>query len=175
MAIKLIRLTVISLMLITNSCAVNIFDGAKIDSSVTLCCPGNYQDYIEYDLSTDNMPAFLQDYVVAEFEAAFQEKGLIRNDSMSDLHVVLTYNHVNLDAEQYDIDPFIRLESSNVELRYIAVIEIAMFETATAKKVWGGDIRRIHHVTPGEYMHEDRARPDFLQAFRSVLSQYPAQ
>ncbi len=151
-------------------CAQNAM---QIGTNLTLCCPGTYSEYAEYGLSTENMPLFLRDYVTAEFDTAFQEKGLQRNDQMNDLQVVLRYDHINLNSQQEDVDPFVRVESISVQLDYIARIEIEMIESATNNLVWGGTISRIHQVSPGEYMHEERARPAFTQAFRSVLTSYP--
>lgn len=147
--------------------------GSQIGTSLTLCCPGNYENYTEYRLETDNVPLFLRDYVIDELQLALQEVGLERNDTLHDLRVVMRYQHINLNADQEDIDPFIRLESLNVNLNYIARLEIEMFETATNNLIWSGNISRIHQVTPGEYMHEDRARPEFLIAFRRLLEDYP--
>lgn len=145
----------------------------QIGSNLTVCCPGNYGEYQEYSVQTVDMPIFLQDYVTAEFDAAFAEKGLTRNDRMNDLQVLLRYNHINLSSEQESIDPFVRVEAMNVELNYVAAIDIEIRETATDDIVWAGTISRIHQVVPGEYMHEDRARPAFRQAFRALLSSYP--
>lgn len=147
--------------------------GGQIGTSLDVCCPGDYDDYDDYGLTVTNMPIFLRDYVVEEFDTAFQEKGLSRNDQINDLKVELRYNHINLRPEQEDIDPFVRIESLNTELSYVAEIEVLMYETATNNLVWGGSISRIHQVTPGEYMHEERARPEFLQAFRRILENYP--
>ena len=102
---------------------------SQIGSSPLLCCLGDYQNYSEYGL-----PLFLRDYVVAEFERAFDEKGLSRNDQAHDIEVVLAYNHINLYPDQRDIDPFVRMEFLNVELSYIAQINIENAETATRKK-----------------------------------------
>lgn len=146
----------------------------KIGHSVTLCCPGNYAAYEAYSIQTADLPHFLEGYVVEEFDKAFQEKGLERNDRVNDLKVSLRYRHVNLRPEQQEIDPFIRQENINVELSYIATVIIEMRETATDKLVWEGRIQRIHRVSPGEYMHEDPARGAFLMAFREVLARYPA-
>ncbi|NKB34536.1 MAG: hypothetical protein GKR91_15700 [Pseudomonadales bacterium] len=151
-------------------CAQN---SLQIGTNLTLCCPGTYSEYTEYGLSVENMPLFLRDYVVAEFDEAFQEKGLERNDQINDIRVVLSYNHINLNSQQQDVDPFVRVESISVQLDYVARIEIEMIETRSNDVVWGGTISRIHQVIPGEYMHEDRARPAFLQAFRNVLASYP--
>jgi len=98
-----------------------------------------------------------------------------RNDQINDLIVTLSYQHVNLNPEQEDINPFVRQESIDVELRYIAVINISMVETRTGDKVWAGQVSRIHTVSPGEYMHEGRARVAFLETFRDVLRSYPAR
>ncbi|MFK7863530.1 MAG: hypothetical protein AB8B95_04800 [Pseudohongiellaceae bacterium] len=147
--------------------------GMQIGTHLKLCCPGNYSEYTEYALQTQNMPLFLRDYVASEFDLAMQEKGLTRNDQINDLQILLRYNHVNLTPDQQDIDPFARSGTSSAELNYIATLEIEMLETSTAKLVWAGSISRIHSVVPGEYMHEDRARPEFKQAFSKVLEGYP--
>ncbi len=149
--------------------------GNQIGSNLDLCCPGNYDDYSQYRLEVVDMPLFLRNYVVQEFETAFLEKGLRRNDNINDLRVVLSYNHINLQPEQEQINPFVRVESLNVELNYIAEISVQMYETRTNNEVWGGSISRIHHVSPGEYMHEEGARPEFRNAFRELLSSYPAR
>ncbi len=148
-------------------------NGLRIGNTVTLCCPGNYADYEAYGLQTENMPLFLRSWVVEMFDTSFQELGMERNDQINDLLVTLSYQHVNLDPETEDINPFVRQESIAVELRYIAVIDISMRETRTGEDVWAGQLSRIHTVTPGEYMHEGPSRVAFLETFRDLLSNYP--
>jgi hypothetical protein len=169
--VALKNLMLVAVLLLTG-CAQS---GLKIGNSVTLCCPGNYNNYEDYGLQVKDMPLFLSPWIVDMFDAAFQEKGMQRNDQINDLIVTLTYRHVNLNPEQEDINPFIRQESINVELRYIAVVEISMRETATGQVVWSGEVSRIHNVTPGEYMHEDRAKLAFLETFRDLLNHYPSR
>jgi len=165
---KLVAFT--SLVLVLSSCAQT---GMQIGTNLTLCCPGNYAGYSEYGLEMVDIPLFLRDYVSAEFESSFQQKGLTRNDRINDVRVVLTYEQVDLVPGQEQIDPFVRIERLNVELNYIAKINIEIFETRSNDIVWSGEVSRIHQVTPGEYMHEDRARPYFYQAFQSLLESYP--
>ena len=162
--------TLFSLSLLLSACAQF---GGQIGTDLDVCCPGDYDDYDAYGVVVVDMPLFLRDYVVDEFDTAFQEKGLTRNDQINDLRVELRYNHINLEPEQEEINPFVRIESLNVELSYVAEIQVRMFETASNNLVWAGAISRIHQVTPGEYMHEERARPEFLQAFRRILENYP--
>lgn len=147
--------------------------GMQIGTNLSLCCPGDYASYSEYSLEVVNVPLFLRDYVMAEFESAFQQKGLTRNDRSNDVQIVLKYTQIDLVPGQQEIDPFVRIESLNVELNYIAQIEIEIIETRSNDVVWAGSVSRIHQVTPGEYMHEDRARPYFYQAFQSLLASYP--
>lgn len=168
--LKYYKIAILIFVLILTGCAQS---GLRIGNSVTLCCPGSYNDYDAYRVELVNMPIFLRDYVVDEFDMAFQELGLERNDQFSDLVVTIAYQHVNLNSEQQDINPFFRPESITEELNYIAVIDISMRETSTGNQVWGGNINRIHTVTPGEYMHEDRARGAFRNTFRDLLSNYP--
>lgn len=146
--------------------------GHQIGHNVTVCCPGNYASYQAYRIETQNIPEFLSDYVIDEFDAAFQEKGIVRNDRLNDIVVKLSYQHVNLNAEQEDIDPFDRRTGEGFTLRYIATITVEMLEDDDV--VWAGQIHRIHNVTPGEYMHEDNARPEFRNAFRELLASYPS-
>lgn len=157
-------------LFILTSCAQT---GMQIGTNLTLCCPGNYASYSEYGLEIVDVPLFLRDYVSAEFESAFQQKGLTRNDRINDVRVTLRYTQIDLVPGQQEIDPFVRIESLNVELNYIAQIEIEIIETRSNDVVWAGSVSRIHQVTPGEYMHEDRARPYFYQAFQSLLASYP--
>jgi len=121
------------------------------------------------------MPIFLRDYVSAEFDAVVQSKGLGRDDRINDVRAVLTYRHINLDPETEDIDPFVRIESLSAELSYIAQIDVDIYETRSNDLVWAGSLSRIHQVSLGEYMHEDRARPSFYQAFAGLMANYPAQ
>lgn len=169
---KLIHKIFLLLLLpVLSSCALNT---NEIGSNVTFCCPGNYDSYSAYGLQTENMPVFLRDYLIAEFQAAFEEKGLVHDARDNDVQVLLAYNHVNLQTHQEQIDPFVRMETMSTEINYLAVIDITIIETETRNQVWGGSISRAHQVIPGEYMHEDRARPAFRNAFRVVLDSYPS-
>ncbi|MCB1671345.1 MAG: DUF4136 domain-containing protein [Gammaproteobacteria bacterium] len=170
--VKRMKAALLIVMLVFTGCAQT---GLRIGNTVTLCCPGNYADYDAYRLQTENMPIFLRDWIVDMFDTAFQEHGMERNDQVNDLIVTLTYQHVNLDPETEDINPFIRQESIDVELRYIAVVNVSMRETRTGEEVWAGQISRIHTVSPGEYMHEGNARVAFLETFRDLLSNYPGR
>lgn len=147
--------------------------GSQIGHSIHQCCPGNYGEYREYAVELREIPAFLSDYVVAEFDRAFQEKGLSRNDSRNQLRVSLTYRHVNLNPEQEDIDPFERRVEEDVVLRYEATVLVEIRESVSGNVVYAGQINHLHSVTPGEFMHEDRARPEFANAFRAMLASYP--
>lgn len=168
-----IRSLAIALLLtLLQSCAQS---GNQIGANVSLCCPGDYQSYEEYSLLVENVPYFLRSYVVAEFDTALQSKGLRRNDRSDDLQVQMKYNHVNLYPDQQEIDPFVRIESLNVEISYVAAIEVTMTDKQTNEIVWRGSISRIHHVQPGEYMHEDRARGEFTRAFARMLESYPVK
>jgi hypothetical protein len=148
--------------------------GTRIGYAVNLCCPGDYGSYASYGVRTHEMPAFLADYVIAEFDQAFQAKGLERNDRLNDLTVTLAYRHINLNPEQEQIDPFERRTVEDVVLRYAATIVVEMRETNGNRLVWAGQINRIHSVLPGEYMHEERARPAFREAFSEMLDSYPS-
>lgn len=167
------RYTLLALMAVTllAACASG---GPQVGHTVTLCCPGNYQTYRAYGIELQEMPGFLSEYMVAEFDAALQDKGLVRNDRLNDLVVTLSYQHVNLNPDQEDIDPFERRIEEEQMLRYVANIVVEMRETDTGREVWAGRINRIHTVLPGEYMHEEGARPEIRDAFTQMLESYPA-
>ncbi|MGM0634169.1 MAG: hypothetical protein ACQETO_13495 [Pseudomonadota bacterium] len=148
-------------------------DFMQIGAATTLCCPGDYESYESYGVVNDNLPGFLADYVVAEFDAAFQEKGLVRNDRLNDIEVTLQYNHINLNPDQEEVDPFDEQIQPEERLRYVAQVQILMHESDTGEAVWSGQINRIHSVLPGSYMHEERARPAFREAFLEALQSYP--
>ncbi|MBT3529469.1 MAG: hypothetical protein HOF74_11340 [Gammaproteobacteria bacterium] len=170
---KGMRVTLFAICLIfLSSCTQT---GTQIGTSLTLCCPGDYENYQAFGLEVVDMPIFLRDYVTEEFDAVFQGKGLSRDDRFNDIRVVMSYRHINLDPDTEDIDPFIRVESISSELRYIARIDVNIYETRSNDLVWAGTISRIHQVSPGEYMHEDRAKPSFYQAFSTLMADYPTQ
>lgn len=164
------RLTAAMLGLLLAGCAQ---DFMQIGAATTHCCPGDYESYHSYGVVDDSLPGFLREYVVEEFDAVFQEKGLVRNDRLNDIVVTLQYNHINLNPEQEDVDPFDEQIQPEERLRYIAQVQILMHETDGGEEVWGGQINRIHSVLPGSYMHEERARPAFREAFREALNSYP--
>lgn len=159
-------------VILLSTLAACVSTGHQIGHNVTICCPGDYASYQSYAIETQDMPEFLSDYVINEFDAAFQEKGVVRNDRLNDIVVKLSYQHVNLNAEQEDIDPFDRRSGEGFTLRYIATINVEMLDDNEV--VWAGQIHRIHNVTPGEYMHENAARPEFRNAFRELLESYPS-
>ncbi|MBU2097660.1 MAG: hypothetical protein KKD00_02785 [Gammaproteobacteria bacterium] len=164
------RIFLVSIAFLLVGCAQT---GAQIGHSIHQCCPGNYMEYRDYGVELREIPAFLSDYVVAEFDRAFQEKGLTRNDNRNQLRVALTYRHVNLNPEQEEIDPFERRVEEDIVLRYEATILVEIRESASGKVVYAGQINHLHSVTPGEFMHEERARPEFANAFRAMLGSYP--
>lgn len=166
----LIRTIAVTLILTLTACTST---GSQIGTSMSLCCPGDYASYDSYGLESKDMPLFLRDYVIEEFDAVFQQKGLEREDHVNDIRIVLSYNHINLNPEQEGIDPFVRVESFTTQLSYIAELKVEIFETRSNDLVWAGSVSRIHQVGPGEYMHEDRARPSFQSAFQRLLSNYP--
>ncbi|MDX1492239.1 MAG: DUF4136 domain-containing protein [Pseudohongiellaceae bacterium] len=163
----------IALTLFLSACGS--YSGLRISNDVTLCCPGDYAAYDSFAVETIELPVFLRGYVSEAFTQAFSERGMTLNENASDLIVKLSYRHVSLDADQQEIDPFMRMESMNVELHYIANIDIEMRERQGGEVVWGGTISRIHSVQPGEYMHEGPATDAFLQTFRDLLTQYPSR
>ena len=171
--LKRMKTALLAVVLIFTGCAQS---GLRIGNTVTLCCPGNYRDYEEYRLQTENMPLFLSDWVVEMFDSAFQERGMERNDQINDLIVTLSYRHVNLDPETQDVNPFVRQETIDVELRYIAVVECLNARNSNRRRGLGwGQVSRIHTVSPGEFMHEGPARVAFQETFRDLLANYPGR
>lgn len=171
------------LLMVITLCACTQ-NSLKIGNAVNICCPGDYASYHTFGVETEELPLFMRDYVVEEFSHALAGRGLTRNDQINDLRVTLSYRHVNLNAEQQHIDPFVRQpivegeivdgENIDVELRYVATIDIVMRETETDKIVWAGEVHRIHTVSPGEYMHTPRAVAAFRETFEDLLQHYPA-
>ncbi|MFT5691023.1 MAG: hypothetical protein ACI92E_000348 [Oceanicoccus sp.] len=167
---RVVILLLVCCTLAVSGCAQT---GSQIGKNLRLCCPGDYVSYREYGLEVVDMPLFLADYIATEFTAVLEEKGLIRNDRVNDVKVVLRYKQVDLVPGQEVIDPYVKNESLNIELSYIATVEIDIIETQSSDLVWAGSVSRVHRVRPGEYMHEDRARPYFYSAFQSLLVSYP--
>jgi len=142
----------------------------RIGNGVDICCPGDYANYHSFNVETHELPFFMRDYVVNEFISALEQRGLHYNEQVSDLQIALVYRHINLNADQQQIDPFVTQsiidgESVETELRYIATIDIIMRESTTNKVIWAGEVHRLH--TP-------RAIAAFRESFRDLLQHYPA-
>ncbi|MEJ6678899.1 MAG: hypothetical protein QNL34_02055 [OM182 bacterium] len=87
-----------------------------------------------------------------------------RNDQAHDIEMVLAYNHINLYLDQQDIDPFVRMKFLNVELSYIAQINIEIAETATREKVWGGRDKSHPSGYTGRIYARRTSEPRVLQS-----------
>jgi|TARA_B100000315_G_scaffold193562_1_gene184099 hypothetical protein len=117
-----------------------------------------------------NAPEFLREHIIREFDTAFEEHGLTRNDSESDLRVRFIYKYIRLDAVQGDIDLVSEEEAIESDVHYKEVISIDLFETDTGYHIRGGEISRILSISPLDYGIEERNKNDLLSAFRRFLT-----
>ncbi|MGH1470595.1 MAG: hypothetical protein ACRBCS_05340 [Cellvibrionaceae bacterium] len=153
----------------------------NIGYSASQCCTkeltvADFTQLSTYAVTTQDIPSFLNDMVLEEFNKAFEEKGFKSIASDADLAVTLTYQHTNLDNRQSHIDPLTPHETMNIELHYIASILVTITKSTQSEDhtiLWTGKINRTHRVSPGEYMHDNNTRGAFLIAFRNLLKEFP--
>ena len=144
----------------------------RIDTAVTNCCA--QRDYKTFTVKADDIPAFLGPLMVSNFSVAFANRGVDPVMDHGDLNVVLRFEQIDVNSNKPigDLD-----ESTGVgaATRFIARIDVLMYDTKTSKLVWGGHIQRIHDVAPGDYMHAGPASIAIYKAFTRLLSHYPGK
>lgn len=142
----------------------------RIDTAVTHCCAKG--DYKTFTVQVEDIPAFIGPLMVSNFRVAFANAGVEPVMDHGDLNVVLRFEQIDINSKKpvSDLD-----ESSGVgaATRFIARIDVAMYDTKTSKLVWSGHIQRVHDVAPGDYMHAGPASIAIFKAFTRLLKHYP--
>ena len=142
----------------------------RIDTAVTHCCAtGNYKTF---SVRAENMPAFLGPLMVSNFSVAFANAGVEPVDDHGDLRVVLEFRQIDLTPHKHPDDFNETLGVGNAT-RFIARVNVKMYDASTGKLVWSGHIQRVHDVAPGDYMHTGPASVAIFQAFTRLLKHYP--
>jgi len=161
--------TVVLLSLVSAGCAQK---NLGVGAAVLNCCPGNTEAYTAFSLTLEDLPAFLNPVMEQEFTAAFEKKGLVRDDVNSDLTVHLKLLRQDLN-EPVPKDDFKGHLAPGDSTRFLADLLIEMYDQTTNELIWSGTIGRIHDVVPGEYMHIERAQTAIAAAFDEALESYP--
>lgn len=155
------------LILFIAGCASN---PAHIDTGVDTCCSS--AAYKSFDVQVKDVPAFLGPVMVSNFSVAFANKGMQPVQSTGDLHVILSYQQIDID-EPDTANGFNEKIEPGKPVRFIARINIEMHDARTGKIVWAGHIQRLHYAPPGAFMHTGKASMALLDAFTRVLKGYP--
>lgn len=117
------------------------------------------------------MPEFLKPLILANFDAALFSRGLVRDED-SDLHAVIRYRQLDLSEGSPSGASRKEQVSPGGNVRFIARVEVDIFDSVTREPVFRGSIQRIHDVDPGEYMHTGQASGAIYEAFSQLLADF---
>lgn len=155
--------------LILASCASQ---PGKIGVSTDACCAND--SYQTFTVTPHQIPAFLGPLMVSNFSVALAAKGLQPVETDGDLKINLRYEQDDLDRTPPP-DGFDGRTEPGDGADFIARIVVEMFDANSGELVWSGSIQRLHHVSPGEYMHTGRASIALFDAFMEMLEHYPGK
>ena len=163
-------LGLIFLCSVVSSCATG---SSGIGVAVVDCCEAVPTGKCStFEVKAINLPAFLGPLMVSNFSVAFANNGLQPMVGEADLHVELIYEQEDMINEEKHAD-FGGHISPGGEVRFIAAIKVNIYDSPTNELVWAGVLRRLHEVSPGEYMHTGRASVVLLDSFVELLSSFP--
>ncbi len=160
-------ITALGLLLFLFACASQ---SSGIGSSVTICCLEKAGQ--SFEVKTKDMPVFLRPLMVNNFSVAMANKGFQPVDADADLRVVLYYEQIDL-TNNSAADDFEEHLSPGGDVSFIARIGVDIFAASNKKPAWSGSIQRVHHVSPGEFMHTGPAAVALLGAFEELLADLP--
>ena len=165
---RLIGLSLIglSLVILLNGCVTS---QSNIGASVTLCCPAKSHE--TFELETVRVPRFMSDLLAANLGTVLAIKGLQPVTEHGDLKVRISYLQEDL-AMAVRLDDFDERVSEGGDVRFIAEILVEMVDQETRETVFSGSIKRIHDVSPGEYMHTGRASEAIFESFSELFEGY---
>lgn len=141
--------------------------------SVTPADPGSVPAFRSFEVEAQALPAFLGPIIVSNFSVAMAERGLQPVSQGGDAVVTLRYVQDELATSETD-DEFGGQTDPGANARFMARVVVEIRGNESSEIVWSGSIQRLHTIRPGDYMHTGRASVALLEAFRRLLSDYPA-
>ena len=165
-------------LLILAACTTPAYQGITVTSpSAGSTSPGLAEQLAtgtirSFEVSAQQIPAFLGPIIVSNFSVALAERGLQPVSSDGDLVVSLRYEQSDIESEVLH-DSFDEQLAEGGETRFNARIVAEFRQRDSSRLLWQGHIQRLHTVSPGEYMHTGRASVALLSAFRDLLQDIP--
>ena len=179
------RVLGVALFLCLMGCASN---RSTVEWDVEQCCEADVSAYRSYSIEYEQVPGFLEKYLAAGVDAALGEKGLVRDDTRSDVTLELTFSQtffggdadaseggMALDPEdETSTRPYFGGEvQPGGATSFLASIHVEMRDTHTGQLVWAGHLSRIHHLPLGGNLSQAHKLAGIQEGFRALFRDYP--
>ena len=139
----------------------------RLGRSDQQCCTATRAAFTNYRLDVQEMPGFLKPYVEDSLRAAMNETGL---SEAPDAVLVARVTFDQLEAEPAGhADDFEGHLEAGGGASFTARLTLRLVDTRTDTEVMRGALSRHHHVAPGDYMHDGRARLSMYEGFQDLL------
>lgn len=119
-------------------------------------CHGASQSFDTYTVRQVDMPGFIQGVLEQSLDGSLARLGL-RRDEHGDVLVQLTFEQIDRNPPPRAHDPFGEPVMTSEVNRFVAHVEVDIFDTRTDDLIWTGSMSRAHAIRGGETFHSDRA------------------
>jgi len=147
----------------------------EIATDVSYCCETGTESIASFRVQFEDTPEFLKPMLRDEAAIVLGSKGLAYTEG--DAHSVLQMTFINRTlaaGEDRELDSWEKVAPGG-GVRFIAEVQLELKNSVTGELLWSGNMRRIHNVYEGSYMHESPARAAMRQAFMDIFADYPNQ
>lgn len=147
----------------------------EIATDVSYCCETGTESVASFRVQFEDTPEFLKPMLRDEAAIVLGSKGLEYTEG--DAHSVLQMTFVNRTltaGEERELDRWEQVAPGG-GVRFIAEVQIELKNAVSGELLWSGNMRRIHNVYEGSYMHDSPARAAMRQAFMDIFADYPNQ
>lgn len=162
------RLALCALLATPLTACVN--EPQRLGRSDQQCCTATRADFTSYRLDIQEMPGFLKPYVEDALRASMNETGL--GESQDAVLVArVTFDQLEEEPPGHADDFEGHLEAGG-GASFTARLTLRLIDTRTNTEVMRGALSRHHHVAPGDYMHDGRARLSMYEGFSDLLRKF---
>lgn len=146
---------------------------STVSTEVFTCCEADFHRYATYQVSTVNVPGFLEPYLLRGLEPVLEQKGLIATLDRPDLRVNILFNQVFLDRQAEREDYYGEGVEPGDATRFMAAISVDMIDARSEQIVWSGRLSRIHSDPFAQPRANDHKMQGIIDGFTELFAEYP--
>ncbi|MEM8767064.1 MAG: hypothetical protein AAGE43_06455 [Pseudomonadota bacterium] len=143
-----------------------------MDTYVPARCHGVASGFSSYTLAFQDVPGFIEGVIEDALEGALIAQGLDEapEPETADIRVVSTFYLIDRNPPPPLVeDPFGEQVQSGTVNRFVAHLDVNVYDRATEAVLWTGAMYRAHAIRGGETFHDERAVLLIRQAFDDMF------